>query len=39
MTMNVYALVTLDYKREALDKLGELFGEDKKRADWCQPLV
>ena len=28
MTMNVYAHVTLDDKREALDKLGALFGED-----------
>jgi hypothetical protein len=28
MTMNVYAHVTLDGKREALDKLNELFRED-----------
>lgn len=28
MTMNVYAHVTLDDKREALDKLGSLFEED-----------
>jgi len=27
MTMNVYAHVTLDDKREALDKLGQLFEE------------
>jgi integrase len=30
MTMNVYGHVTLDAKREALDKLGELFDEDEK---------
>jgi integrase len=30
MTMNVYGHVTLDEKREALDKLGELFEEDEK---------
>jgi integrase len=29
MTMNVYGHVTLDEKREALDKLGELFEEDE----------
>jgi integrase len=28
MTMNVYAHVTLDDKRAALDQLGDLFGED-----------
>ena len=28
MTMNVYAHVTLDDKREALERLGALFGED-----------
>ena len=28
MTMNVYAHVTLDGKREALDQLNELFRED-----------
>jgi integrase len=30
MTMNVYAHVTLDDKREALEKLGDLFQEDEK---------
>lgn len=30
MTMNVYAHVTLDDKREALDMLGNLFEEDEK---------
>ena len=30
MTMNVYAHVTLDDKREALEKLGDLFEEDEK---------
>ncbi|MGH3331436.1 MAG: tyrosine-type recombinase/integrase [Nocardioidaceae bacterium] len=30
MTMNVYGHVTLDDKREALDKLGGLFEEDEK---------
>ncbi len=29
MTMNVYGHVTLDDKREALDRLGKLFGEEK----------
>ena len=29
MTMNVYGHVTLDEKRTALDKLGQLFGEEK----------
>ena len=29
MTMNVYGHVTLDEKRDALDRLGELFGEDE----------
>ena len=29
MTMNVYGHVTLDEKREALDKLGTLFEEEK----------
>ena len=28
-TMNVYAHVTLDDKREALEKLGDLFQEDE----------
>jgi len=28
MTMNVYAHVTLDDKRSALDRLGDLLGED-----------
>ena len=30
MTMNVYAHVTLDDKREALDKFGQLFDEEEK---------
>ena len=30
MTMNVYAHVTLDDKREALEKLGDLFQEDER---------
>jgi integrase len=30
MTMNVYGHVTLDDKRKALDKLGNLFEEDDK---------
>ena len=29
MTMNVYGHVTLDEKRDALDKLGDLFEDDK----------
>jgi integrase len=29
MTMNVYGHVTLDEKRDALDKLGSLFEEEK----------
>lgn len=29
MTMNVYGHVTLDEKRDALDKLGDLFEEEK----------
>ena len=29
MTMNVYGYVTLDEKRDALDKLGDLFEDDK----------
>lgn len=28
MTMNVYAHVNLDSRREALDKLGDLFAEN-----------
>ena len=31
MTMNVYGHVTLDEKREALDKLGTLFEEESDR--------
>ena len=30
ITMNVYGHVTLDDKREALDKLGDLFGETEE---------
>ena len=30
MTMNVYGHVTLDDKRDALDRLGDLFEEDEK---------
>jgi integrase len=30
MTMNVYGHVSLDEKRSALDRLGELFGEGSR---------
>jgi hypothetical protein len=40
MTMNVYGHVTLDDKREALDRLGDLFeegGNDRVGVShWCQ---
>ena len=37
--MNVYAHVSLDDKRQALDKLGNLFEEEAEGARWCQALV